>query len=116
MSEVDDKTHDLFATQHTDDADSVAYAKPPEKAPASKVKTEDKLAQLSRVASESKVLGICEGAAMFRRRLLDTGDNRPGCATSYTYEDLLADIGEVDEMLEAQYGEEYSRQIEARTK
>ena len=98
---------------HTDTADTVDYAKPPERRPKPKAKAEDSLAKISRIASEHEKIGICKGAARARAFLMDSMSGFG--ESSSEYQEFLVSVGELDEELEAQYGEEYLRQVKERS-
>lgn len=87
-----------------------------------KQKGPDSLALLVMRATDTWRTGVCEGAAMFRKRLLERIQERgtPGtpeaCAEDLHWTMIvLADIGEVDETFRKQFPDEYQRQLDMRT-
>ena len=101
---------DLFATpDETDDGrpSGMRQQKP------KKSKQDDAIATMATSQSKMWRIGVCEGAAMFRKRLLHLLQKWDGPTVPVSY--LLADIGEIDDAFRKQFGDEYQRQVEMRT-
>lgn len=107
-----DDQEDLFATQ--DETDDGRPSGMRQVAPKSG-KGPDPIAQRVSSHHEGWRIGMCEGAAAFRKALLRKLDAEPSPLGDH-YAELLATIGEVDDEFRNRFPEEYDRQLQIRTK